>query len=56
MELESIMEESVELLEKSFYNKKFYYSYSSLNKLLWSPQVFYQLYERRKNGTTSITR
>jgi hypothetical protein len=44
MELESIMEESVELLEKSFYNKKFYYSYSSLNKLLWSPQVFYQLY------------
>ena len=44
MELESIMQESVEVLEKDFYNKKFYYSYSSLNKLIWNPQVFYQMY------------
>lgn len=44
MELESIMQESVEILEKDFFNKKFYYSYSSLNKLIWNPQVFYQMY------------
>lgn len=44
MELESIMQESVEVLEKDFFNKKFYYSYSSLNKLIWNPQVFYQMY------------
>lgn len=44
MELESIMQESVEVLEKDFYSKKFYYSYSSLNKLIWNPQVFYQMY------------
>ena len=44
MELESIMEESIEVLEKDFYSKKFYYSYSSLNKLIWNPQVFYQMY------------
>lgn len=44
MELESIMQESVELMEKEFYNKKMYFSYSSLNKLTWNPQVFYQMY------------
>ena len=44
MELESIMQESIEVLEKDFYKKKFYYSYSSLNKLIWNPQVFYQMY------------
>lgn len=44
MELESIMQESVEVLEKDFYSKKFYYSYSSLNKLIWNPQIFYQMY------------
>ena len=44
MELESLMEESIKLLEKDFYNKKFYLSYSSLNKLLWNPVVFHQLY------------
>jgi len=44
MELETIMEESVQILEKDFYSKKFFYSYSSLNKLMWSPQVFYQMY------------
>jgi len=44
MELESIMQESIEILEKDFYKKKFYYSYSSLNKLIWNPQIFYQMY------------
>lgn len=44
MELESIMQESIEVMEKDFYNKKFYYSYSSLNKLIWNPQIFYQMY------------
>jgi hypothetical protein len=44
MELESIMQESVGILEKDFYKKKFYYSYSSLNKLIWNPQIFYQMY------------
>lgn len=44
MQLEDIMQESAELLEKSFYEKKFYFSYSSLNKLMWNPAVFYQLY------------
>jgi hypothetical protein len=44
MELEELMQESIEIQEKEFYSKKFYYSYSSLNKLLWNPQVFYQMY------------
>lgn len=44
MELESIMQESVEILEQEFYSKKMYFSYSSLNKLIWNPQVFYQMY------------
>jgi hypothetical protein len=44
MELEVLMNESVDHLEKGFYGQKFYFSYSSLNKLLWSPQVFYQMY------------
>jgi len=44
MELEQLMQESIEIQEKDFYSRKFYYSYSSLNKLLWNPQVFYQMY------------
>jgi hypothetical protein len=44
MELEQIMQESAETLEKDFYLKKFYFSYSSLNKLMWNPAVFYQMY------------
>ena len=44
MELEQLMEESIKHHENEFYNSKFYYSYSSLNKLLWSPAVFYQMY------------
>lgn len=43
-QFEDLMHESVEHLEKDFYNKKFYFSYSSLNKLLWNPAVFYQMY------------
>ena len=44
MNLEEIMQDTAEVLEKSFYDKKFYFSYSSLNKLMWNPAVFYQLY------------
>lgn len=44
MELENIMEESVKVMENDFYNKKFYFSYSSLNKLLWNPVVFHSMY------------
>lgn len=38
------MEESIDTLEKDFYSKKFFYSYSSLNKIIWNPQIFYQMY------------
>jgi hypothetical protein len=44
MELEDLMNESVEILEQGFYSRQFEFSYSSLNKLLWNPVVFYQLY------------
>jgi hypothetical protein len=44
MELNAIIEETMQNQEKDFYNKKFYFSYSSLNKLLWNPQTFYQMY------------
>jgi len=44
MELESIMMESIKVMEDDFYNKPFHFSYSSLNKLLWNPQAFYQMY------------
>jgi hypothetical protein len=44
MELEALMQESVEHLQNDFYKKKFYFSYSSLSKLLWNPAVFYQMY------------
>lgn len=44
MELEDLMQESIEIMEKDFYSKEFKFSYSSLNKLLWNPAVFYQLY------------
>lgn len=30
--------------EAAFYSKPFYFSYSSLNKLLWNPGTFYQMY------------
>ena len=44
MELEDLMNESIEMMENDFYTKKFYFSYSSLNKLMWNPQAFYQAY------------
>lgn len=44
MELEDIMQESLQIMENDFYSKKFYFSYSSLNKLMWNPQSFYQTY------------
>lgn len=44
MELEDLMNESIEIMEGEFYSKPFEFSYSSLNKLLWNPAVFYQLY------------
>lgn len=44
MELEDIMQESLQIMENDFYSKKFYFSYSSLNKLMWNPQAFYQTY------------
>jgi hypothetical protein len=43
-QFEDLMEESVKHLESDFYKQKFYFSYSSLNKLLWNPAVFYQMY------------
>jgi hypothetical protein len=44
MELEDLMQESIKTMEKDFYKKPFEFSYSSLNKLLWNPQAFYQIY------------
>lgn len=44
MELDKIIEDTMEIMEKEFYNKKFQFSYSSLNKLMWNPQTFYQIY------------
>lgn len=44
MEIEEMMEETIELMETDFYAKPFNFSYSSLNKLLWNPQAFYQMY------------
>lgn len=44
MGLEEIMEESIEIMENDFYAKPFNFSYSSLNKLVWNPQAFYQMY------------
>lgn len=44
MELESLMEESIKNLESGFYSKKFYFSYSSISKLMWNPVIFHQLY------------
>jgi hypothetical protein len=42
--LENLMEETIKTLETGFYSKKFYFSYSSMSKLLWNPVVFHQLY------------
>jgi hypothetical protein len=37
-------EENASVKEKAFYEKKFYFSYSSLNKLIWNPTAFYTMY------------
>lgn len=44
MELEDLMQESIKIMETDFYSKPFNFSYSSLNKLVWNPQAFYQMY------------
>jgi hypothetical protein len=44
MELEDLMQESIQIMENDFYTKPFKFSYSSLNKLMWNPQAFYQMY------------
>jgi hypothetical protein len=45
MELETLMtEENIKTLQDDFYSKSFQFSYSSLNKLMWNPQAFYQMY------------
>lgn len=44
MELDNLIQESIKIMEEDFYQKKFYFSYSSLNKLMWCPQAFYQTY------------
>lgn len=44
MELNEIMQDSIEIMEKKFYADPFKFSYSSLKKLLWNPQAFYQMY------------
>jgi hypothetical protein len=44
MELENLMEESIKIMQDDFYSKKFYFSYSSLSKLLWNPVAFHQMY------------
>lgn len=42
--LEEVMQETIRIKEDEFFSRKFYYSYSSLNKLMWNPQAFYQMY------------
>lgn len=44
MAFEALIEETVGQLEQDFFNKRFYFSYSSLSKLLWNPKVFYDMY------------
>lgn len=38
------LSENIQNAEDKFYSEYFYFSYSSMNKLLWNPVVFYQLY------------
>lgn len=44
MELEEMMEQNIKIMEDDFYKKKFHLSYSSLNKLMWNPEMFHQMY------------
>ena len=38
------VEQTPEMAEEAFYAKEYNFSYSSLNKLLFSPKVFYKQY------------
>lgn len=42
--MEDLVKESMIAAEEEFYSKEFFYSYSSLSKLLWNPAAFYQIY------------
>lgn len=42
--LDSFVQETVGILENEFYTKPFSFSYSSVRKLLWNPNVFYDIY------------
>lgn len=42
--MEDLIQESIIAAEEEFYSKEFFYSYSSLSKLMWSPAAFYQTY------------
>ena len=44
MDLDEILQESLKIMEDDFYKKEFKFSYSSLNKLIWSPAAFFQVY------------
>lgn len=39
-----LLEESCKELESQFYKDRFYFSYSSITKLLWNPAVFHGMY------------
>lgn len=56
--MEDLMQESMFAAQEEFYSKKFYFSYSSLNKLLWNPMVFYQMYVmgiKEESASPSLT-
>jgi hypothetical protein len=40
--------EEIYCLEEEFYQRKFYFSYSSLSRLLWNPYTFYKEYVLQK--------
>jgi len=42
--MEEITLDDILNMENAFYTKPFRFSYSSLNKLMWNPQAFYQMY------------
>ena len=46
--IQTIKETDVNLLEADFYSKPFAFSYSSLNKLIGVPNIFYQEYVLKK--------
>ena len=42
--IDQLIQDVKEQSEKTFYDKKFSFSYSSLSKLLWNPVAFYHIY------------